>query len=93
MAMMADNTGLRAGYGAQTARRYIVIAIAAALLLTSFIFDVATGPGNYPLRTVIETMIDPMANGVQIKVIVWDYRLPIAVTAVKGQGAGHCICS
>lgn len=82
MAMMADSTGLRAGYAARTARRYVVIALAAALLVTSFVIDVATGPGNYPLRTVIETLMDPMAHGVQIEVIVWAYRLPIAVTAV-----------
>lgn len=82
MAMMADNTALRAGYAAQTARRYVVITIAAALLVTSFVIDVATGPGNYPLRTVIDTLMDPMAHGVQIRVIVWDYCLPIVVTAV-----------
>ncbi|WP_226781109.1 FecCD family ABC transporter permease [Oceaniglobus trochenteri] len=82
MAMMTQPADLRAGYAAQTARRYVVLMAAAALLFLSFVVDVATGPGNYPLRTVIETLFDPMAHGVQIKVIVWDYRLPIAVTAV-----------
>jgi iron complex transport system permease protein len=82
MELVADSATLRTGYALQTRRRSVVLLIAAALLTASFVCDVATGPGNYPLRTVIETLLDPMSNGVQIKVIVWDYRLPIAVTAV-----------
>ena len=82
MAMEADTTILRAGYDAQTRRRLFVLAIAVVLLAASFVFDVATGPGNYPLETVLGTLLDPMSNGVQLKVIVWDYRLPVAVTAV-----------
>lgn len=82
MAMTSDTSEMRASYAAQTSRRYLVLAIAAAMLLLSFIVDISTGPGQYPLSTVVETLLDPMAHGVQIKVIIWDYRLPIAVTAV-----------
>jgi len=82
MSATPDTYTMQVGYNAQTARRYIVLIVAAAALLLSFVVDVATGPGNYPLRTVIETLIDPLSHSVQIKVIVWDYRLPIAITAV-----------
>jgi hypothetical protein len=75
MAVITDTAGLRAGYAAQTTRRYLVLAITAALLTLSFVVDVATGPGNYPLRTVVETLFTPIAHGVQIKVIICDYRL------------------
>lgn len=73
---------MRAQYAAQTKRRYAVLAATAALLALSFIVDVATGPGQYSWRVVVETLLDPMAHGVQIKVIIWDYRLPVALTAV-----------
>lgn len=82
MAMMSDTSEMRTSYTAQTTRRYFVLAVTAGLLLFSFIVDVSTGPGKYPLSTVVETLLNPMAHGVQIKVIIWDYRLPIAVTAV-----------
>lgn len=82
MAMTADGALLRAGYAAQTKRRLLVLALAALLLACSFVFDVATGPGAYPLSTVLGVLADPMSEGVQLKVIIWDYRLPIAVTAV-----------
>ncbi|MEM9631509.1 MAG: iron ABC transporter permease [Pseudomonadota bacterium] len=73
---------MRQSYASQTARRYAMIAIVTGLLALSFFFDVATGPGNYPLSTVFEVFADPMSHGVRLKVIVWDYRLPVAVTAV-----------
>lgn len=82
MVMQADAGGLRTGYRAQTTRRYVVLMVAVALLTVSFVIDVATGPGNFSLGTVAGVLLDPMSEGAQLKVIVWDYRLPIAVTAV-----------
>jgi len=73
---------MREVYSRQLLRRYVMIGIVTALLLLSFFIDVATGPGKYPLSTVFEVLADPMSHGVRLKVIVWDYRLPVAVTAV-----------
>ena len=73
---------MRQAYSAQVTRRYVMIAIVTALLLLSFFLDVATGPGKYPLSTVFDVFTDPMSHGVRLKVIVWDYRLPVAGTAV-----------
>ncbi|MEM1398516.1 MAG: iron ABC transporter permease [Pseudomonadota bacterium] len=73
---------MRQAYAAQTMRRYGMLAIVSALLLLSFFLDISTGPGNYPLKTVFDVIVDPMSHGVRLKVIVWDYRLPVAVTAV-----------
>jgi iron complex transport system permease protein len=73
---------MRRSYGVQIARRYAMIAAVTGLLAFSFFLDVATGPGNYPLSTVAEVFVDPLSHGVRLKVIVWDYRLPVAVTAV-----------
>lgn len=76
---VAPQTG---GYATLTARRYLALGAASALLLASLAVDVGTGPGNYPLSTVVEVLLDRDAHGARLEVIVWDYRLPIAVTAV-----------
>lgn len=52
------------------------------LLISSVMLDVAIGPGNYSLSTVLTVLWDKAAAGVKLEVIIWDYRLPIAVTAV-----------
>jgi iron complex transport system permease protein len=73
---------MRHAYAFQIMRRYIMIAIVAGLLLVSFLLDIGTGPGKYSLSTVFDVLTEPMSHGVRLKVIVWDYRLPVAVTAV-----------
>lgn len=73
---------LRTGYLAQTRRRILMLAVVALGLLLSFLVDVATGPGQYSLATVTEVLLDPYAQGARLKVIVWDYRLPVAFTAL-----------
>ncbi len=69
-------------YNALVFRRLLIICIVAGMLLFSFLWDVSNGPGNFPLSTVIETLLDKSAHGVKLEVIIWDYRLPVAVTAV-----------
>lgn len=73
---------MQQSYASQIARRYLMIGIVSTLLLLSFILDITTGPGNYPISTILDVFSDPMSHGVRLKVIVWDYRLPVAVTAV-----------
>lgn len=73
---------LRVGYSVQTRRRYLMLGLMALGLLASFVVDVATGPGDYSLATVVEVLTDPYAQGARLKVIVWDYRLPVALTAL-----------
>ncbi|MCL3883960.1 iron ABC transporter permease [Marivita sp. GX14005] len=75
-------TDLRSGYGARARRKTALLALAALALLLSFLVEIGTGPGDYPLRVVGEVLADPMAHGARLKVIVWDYRLPVALTAV-----------
>lgn len=77
-----DAADMRHGYARQVARRYGMIAAVFGLVVISFVLDVATGPGNYPLSMVIEVLADPQAHGPRLKVIIWDYRLPVAVTAI-----------
>ena len=69
-------------YATQIGRKYWTMAVIIGLLVISFFIDVSTGPGNYPLSTVLGVFSDPESYGVRLNVIMWDYRLPIAVTAV-----------
>ena len=63
-------------------RRFALLVAVTALLVASFVVDVATGPGHYPLSTVLDVFADPNSHGARLRVIVWNYRLPVAVTAV-----------
>lgn len=69
-------------YSAQVSRRVTVLLVVTGLLFFSFVWDVAHGPANYPLQVVIETLLDKTAHGIKHEVIIWDYRMPVAVTAV-----------
>lgn len=78
----ATSAGMQRAYSGRLARRRAMIVLTLGLLLLSFLLDVTTGPGQYPLATVLDVMVDPMSHGARLKVIIWDYRLPVAVTAV-----------
>ncbi|MCG3267882.1 iron ABC transporter permease [Yoonia sp. I 8.24] len=82
MTIDVDATDMRRAYAAQLMRRYAMIALVGGLLGLSFFLDVATGPGKYSLSVVFDVLTDPLSHGVRLKVIVWDYRLPVAITAV-----------
>lgn len=82
MTIDVNAADMRRAYSAQIARRYSMVALVFSLLVVSFLLDIATGPGNYSLSTVFDVLSDPMSHGVRLKVIVWDYRLPVAITAV-----------
>ena len=72
---VAPNMAAGKRYSTQVSRRVLIIFAALGLLLMSFLWDVAHGPGNYPLSTVIETLLDKTAHGIKLEVIIWDYRL------------------
>jgi len=82
MTIDANAARMRRSYAAQVSRRYGMIALVFGLLLISFLLDISTGPGNYSLSTVVDVLRDPQSHGVRLKVIIWDYRLPVAITAV-----------
>ncbi|WP_020591745.1 FecCD family ABC transporter permease [Kiloniella laminariae] len=82
---MVANTDVnltRQGYQTRVGHRFFALALVAVLLLISFLVDLTNGPGNFPLPMVLETLMDRNAHGVQMEVIIWDYRLPVAVTAI-----------
>ncbi len=68
-------------------RRLLVLALAAAGLLLSFLLDVATGPARLPLDRVAASVFR-LAEDPTIDAIVWNIRLPVAVIALL---VGACL--
>ncbi|GAA5179822.1 MULTISPECIES: FecCD family ABC transporter permease [Halomonadaceae] len=69
-------------YLARRRRHIALIAITALAMLTAFFADVATGPGQYPLRALLAALIDPDSASRMLAVVVWEIRLPTALMAV-----------
>lgn len=69
-------------YKRRISKYLLLLAIVAFLVLISFAIDLTTGPGNYPVKMVLETLLNKDAHGVALEVVVRDYRLPIALIAI-----------
>ena len=75
-----ETTG--SGYRLTVRRRTLILAGGLLALLAALLADLFIGPGNFSPLTVIGTLFDPASYGVRMEVIVWDLRLPVALTAL-----------
>ncbi|OHV82707.1 iron ABC transporter permease [Rhizobium sp. LCM 4573] len=75
-------TAGRDRYRALAARRIVILAGLLVALCVSIAIDMALGPANYPLSQVLSALFDPAAAGNQLRVVIWDIRMPIALMAV-----------
>ncbi len=88
MTLAAEPAGsLAIRYRLLVGRRLLVLALAAAGLLLSFLLDVATGPAQLPLDRVAASVFR-LAEDSTIDTIVWNIRLPVAVIALL---VGACL--
>lgn len=69
-------------YQARMRMRLTVLAVLLLLVGTSFIVDLAIGPGDYPWRVVWQVLWHGDADNPGREVAIRDYRLPIAAMAV-----------
>ncbi|WP_233499419.1 iron ABC transporter permease [Pararhodobacter sp. CCB-MM2] len=69
-------------------RRLVVLGGLALLLILSVAIDISVGPTQYPLADVLRTILWPGEAGVQMRVVVWDIRMPVALMAVT---VGGCL--
>lgn len=72
----------RERYRALARRKLFVLAGLAAALLLSFATDLALGPALYGLGEVARALVDPASVPEQVRVVVWDIRMPVAVMAI-----------
>jgi iron complex transport system permease protein len=69
-------------YRALAWRRILIILGFTIALALSFTFDIAWGPARYALTDVIAAILAPGSVSDQIRVVVWDIRMPMALMAV-----------
>jgi iron complex transport system permease protein len=84
MAVSAVETNVagREQYRALAFRRIVTLVLLTFALCVSIALDMALGPANYSLSEVLSALADPAAAATQLRVIIWDIRMPIALMAV-----------
>jgi len=79
--VQAESTG-REQYRALAFRRILILAGLTVALCFSISADMALGPANYALSDVLSALFNPAEVANQLRVIIWDIRMPIALMAV-----------
>lgn len=72
----------RGEYRARTRRKLLILAGLSLALCLSFAVDLAWGPARYGLDQVVLALFDPNAVSDQVRTVVWDIRMPVAVMAI-----------
>lgn len=72
----------RATYRAISRRKLLLLAGFALLLVLSMLLDLGLGPARYSLRDVLHALLQPQDVPLQLRVVIWEVRLPIALMAV-----------
>ena len=88
--MAAAETTLLAGpaaegrgeYRARTRRKLLILLGLSIALCLSFAVDLAWGPARYGLDQVALALFRPEAVSAQVRTVVWDIRMPVAVMAI-----------
>lgn len=75
-------------YRRLVARRIALVLGLGALLVLSVGIDISLGPARYPLADVFRTILFPAQADLQMRVVVWDIRMPMALMAVT---VGACL--
>jgi iron complex transport system permease protein len=69
-------------YRALVLRKQLILAGLVLALLLSLCIDLALGPANYSLGQVVLALVAPGSVPPQVRVVLWEIRLPIALMAV-----------
>jgi iron complex transport system permease protein len=74
--------GQRDTYRRLVVRKRLILGVLALLLLGSVLLDLALGPASYGLDEVLGALLSPDSAAPQVRVVMWDIRLPVALMAV-----------
>jgi len=77
-----DSEGGRGFYRALVLRRQFILFGLTTALLLSFCVDLALGPANYALSEVVAALLRPGQVEDQVRVILWEIRMPVALMAL-----------
>ena len=78
----SDTAAPAFAYRGLVTRRIFILALLACLLILSVAVDVSLGPARYSVADVLRTLVSPTDADVQMRVVVWDIRMPMAMLAV-----------
>lgn len=76
------NAGVVNHYRSIIRHRVLILMVLAAAICVSLIFDFTMGPSGLTLSQLWQTLLEPDSVARGIKTIVWDIRLPYALTAI-----------
>ena len=90
MSSLTETTPGLAGhpYRKLTARRIGLVLVLLGLLCGSVAVDVSLGPARYQLGDVVQTLLRPGSADLQMRVVIWQIRMPMALMAVT---VGGCL--
>lgn len=91
MAAIPHDDGLVEGavkYRALAARRILILLGLVAALVLTISLDMGLGPARYSLSEVLSAIFTPSEVANQLRVVIWDIRMPIALMAVT---VGGCL--
>jgi iron complex transport system permease protein len=69
-------------YRALVRRKRILLGVLTLLLLGSLLLDLALGPASYSLGDVARAALWPGSAPEQLRVVLWEIRMPVALMAV-----------
>lgn len=72
----------RGVYRGLVRRKRILLGVFAMLLVASVLLDLALGPANYSLGDVARAVLWPDSAPAQVRVVLWEIRMPVALMAV-----------
>ena len=77
-----DTMVQRDTYRRLVVRKRLILGALTLLLLGSVLLDLALGPASYSLGEVLGALLSPDSAAPQVRVVMWDIRLPVALMAV-----------
>lgn len=69
-------------YGEITDKKYLFLILFALAIVLSFISDIMTGPASLTVGDVLRTIFARSSSPQSMQVIVWTFRLPVALMAL-----------
>ena len=82
IAAIATPAGQTAGYRALVRRKRWLLLGFLVLTTLSLVLDLALGPVGYSVKEVVQAVLWPDSVPLQLRVVVWDIRLPTALMAL-----------
>lgn len=80
--LSAAQVGPRDAYRSLVRRRCAVIGVSSALLALSILLDLALGPASYGIAEIARALLWPSGAPLQLRVVLWEIRMPVAFMAV-----------